>query len=254
MLSSVSSPGGSRSRRTSSSALRRSRSSAWPTGPARRPRSECGAGSHRPSSTGRATASSSTSRRPTCGRKGRASTCRSRWRCSPLPARSRSAASPATPPSASSRSTAGCGPCPGRWSRPKARGGTARDGSCAPPSRGRRSRSRGSSRSRSAISPRRSRTSAATGIRRLRPAASSADRSPVAARPGGRARSGARPPRARDRRRRRSQPAARRPARDRQDDARPPAARDPAAARRRGGARGHADPLDRGRARRRAPG
>ena len=125
MLSSGSSRGGSRSRRTSSSALRSSRSSALPTGRARRPRSECGAGSNRPSSTGRATASSSTSRRPTCGRKGRASTCRSRWRSSPPPARSRSAASPGTPPSASSRSTAGCGPCPARSSLPRARGGTA---------------------------------------------------------------------------------------------------------------------------------
>ena len=169
MLSSVSSRGGSRSRRTSSSALRRSRSSAWPTGPARRPRSACGAGSHRPSSSGRATASSSTSRRPTCGRKGRASTCRSRWRCSRRPARSRSGASPVTPPSASSRSTAGCGRARARWSRPKARGGTARAVSSAPPSRGRRWPSPGSSRSRSAISRRPWRTSAATGIRRLRP-------------------------------------------------------------------------------------
>ena len=152
--------------------------------------------------------------------------------------------SPSTPRSASSRSTVACGRCAGRFAVAE---GARRAGLerilCAPESacEAELARRRGGP----GPAPRRGRRVPA---RRAPPAAGGAARRGGGARstrPGRRPRPGARSPRARARRRGRSQPAARRPARNGQDDARTPAAVDPAAARAARGARGDADPFGR---------
>ena len=166
--SSGSSRGGSRSRRSSRAARRRSRSSGWPTAPARRRRSAFAAASPRPSSSGPRRGSPSTSRRPSCARRARASTCRSRSRvlaasrqippgCLERP-RGRRRAGARRPAAARRRR---------RSSRPRARAATARGGSSVPAESGAGGRARGHrAGSGRAISRRRLPISAASATRR----------------------------------------------------------------------------------------
>ena len=163
--SSDSRPAASRSRRISRTACPDSRSSGSRTARARRRSTASGAGSPRPSWSGRSGGSRSTSLPRRCGRRARRSTCRSRSRSWPRPGRSRGTRSRSTRPSASSRWTAGCDPSAecSRWRRPHSR--RACRGCSAPRARRPRRRWPGSSRFPCGISPTRSRTCAASSTR-----------------------------------------------------------------------------------------